>query len=130
MIQGIPKEYLAVSGSECLLAYPNASVDRDSTQVTIMNLETYEEHTVDAGSGQRIKAIGFIEDDLAYGLANESEVVLNTDGSTIFPMHTLKIATLENQVVKEYSKSGIYVMEAYTGKQVIHMTRATKSGDN
>lgn len=130
VIQGIPKEYLAVSGSECLLAYPNASVDRDSTQVTIMNLETYEEHTVDAGSGQRIKAIGFIEDDLAYGLANESEVVLNTDGSTIFPMHTLKIATLENQVVKEYSKSGIYVMEAYTGKQVIHMTRATKSGDN
>lgn len=129
VIHGIPKEYLAVSGSEYLLAYPNAAVDRDSTQITVMNLETYEEHTVDAGAGQRIKAIGFIEDDLAYGLANETEVVLNTDGSTIFPMHTLKIATLENQVVKEYSKSGIYVMEARTGKQVIYMNRATRSGD-
>ena len=130
VIHEIPKEYLAVSGSEFLLAYPNATIDRDSTQLTILNLETYEEHTIDAGSGQRIKALGFIENDLVYGLANESDVVLNTDGSSIFPMHTLKITTLENEVVKEYSKSGVYVMNAHPVNQVIYLDRATKSGDN
>lgn len=130
VIHAIPKEYLAVSDSEFLLAYPNASVDRDSTQLTILNLETYEEHIIDAGSGQRIKALGFIENDLVYGLANEAEVVLNTDGSTIFPMHTLKITTLDNEVVKEYAKSGTYVMEARTANQVIYLNRATKSGGN
>lgn len=130
VIHAIPKEYLAVSDSEFLLAYPNAEVDRDSTQLTILNLETYEEHTIDAGAGQRIKALGFIENDLVYGLADETDVVLNTDGSTIFPMHTLKITTLENEVVKEYAKSGIYVMEARTANRVIYLNRATKSGGN
>lgn len=130
VIHQIPKEYLAVSKSEFLLAYPNATIDRDSTQLTILNLETYEEHTIDAGSGQRIKALGFIENDLVYGLANEADAVLNTDGSSIFPMHTLRITTLDNEVVKEYAKSGIYVMNAYTANQVIYLNRATKSGEN
>lgn len=130
VIHGIPKEYLGVSDSEYLLAYPNASVDRDSTQLTILNLETYEQHVIEAGAGQRIKALGFIENDLVYGLANETDVVLNTDGSTIFPMHTLKITTLENQVVKEYAKAGIYVMEARAVNQVIYLNRATKAGSN
>lgn len=130
VIHAIPKEYLAVSDSEFLLAYPNASVDRDSSQLTILNLETYEEHIIDAGAGQRIKALGFIENDLVYGLADETDVVLNTDGSTVFPMHTLKITTLENEVVKEYAKTGTYVMEARTVNQVIYLNRATKSGGN
>ncbi len=130
VIHEIPKEYLAVSDNEYLLAYPNASVDRDSTQLTILNLETYEEHVIDAGAGQRIKALGFIENDLVYGLSNETEVVLNTDGSTVFPMHTLKITTLTNTVVKEYSKPGTYVMDARTVNQVIYLKRATLSGGN
>lgn len=129
VIYEIPKEYLAVSDSEFLLAYPNASVDQESSRLTIMNLETYEEHTIEAGAGQRIKALGFIENDLVYGLANETEVVLNTDGSTIFPMHTLRIATLENQVVKEYTKPNIFVMEAKTEHQVIYLNRATRNGN-
>lgn len=130
VIHEVPKEYLAVSDSEFLLAYPNASVDRDSTLLTILNLETYEEHTIDAGAGQRIKALGFIENDLVYGLANDTEVVLHTDGSTIFPMHTLKITTLDNTVVKEYTKPGAYVMEARTVNRVIYLNRATVSGGN
>jgi hypothetical protein len=94
-----------------------------------MNLETYEEYTIDAGSNERIKALGFIGEDLVYGLANESDVVLNTDGSTIFPMHTLRITTLEHEILKEYAKSGSYVMQATTEKQVIYLKRATRSGD-
>lgn len=123
----MPKEYLAVSDSECLLVYPNAAVDRDSTCLTILNLETYEEHTLEAGTGQRIKALGFIEDDLVYGLADEADVVLNMDGTTIFPMHTLRIVTLEDTVIKEYTKPNTYVMEAQTAQQVIYLSRATKN---
>lgn len=130
IVHGIPKEYLAVSDSEYLLAYPNSDVDRDSTQLTIMNLENYEEHTIDAGEGQRIKALGFIEDDLVYGLSNAEDVVLNTDGSSIFPMHTLRIATLENETVKEYEKAGTYVMEARAANQVVYLTKATRNDGN
>lgn len=129
IIYDMPKEYLAVSDSEFLLAYPDANVDRDSKSLTILNLETYEEHKIEAGAGQRIKALGFIENDLVYGLADETSVVLNTDGSTVFPMHTLRIATLDNQVVKEYAKSNTYVMEARTENQVIYLKRATRNGD-
>ncbi len=130
VINDIPKEYLAVSESEALLAYPNAKVDLDSTELTILNLETYEEHMIGAGGSERIKALGFIGEDLVYGLASEADVVLNTDGSTIFPMHTLRITTLDNDIVKEYSKSGSYVMQANTVKQVIYLKRATRSGSN
>ncbi len=130
VIHEIAKEYLAVSDSEFLLAYPDAPVDRDSTRLIVLNLNTYEEHTIEAGEGQRIKALGFIENDLVYGMANETDVVLNMDGSTVFPMHTLRITTLDNVVVKEYSKSGTYVMEAHTENQVIYLKRTTKSGEN
>ncbi len=129
VIHDIPKEYLAVSDSEALLAYPNANVDLDSTELVILNLETYEEHTIAAGSSERIKALGFIGEDLVYGLANEADVILNTDGSTIFPMHTLRITTLDNEIVKEYAKSGSYVMQATTTNQVIYLKRYTRSGD-
>ena len=130
VIHNIPKEYLAVSESESLLAYPNAAVDLDSTMLTIMNMETYEEHMIPAGSDDRIKALGFIGEDLVYGLANQTDAVLNTDGSTVFPMHTLRITTLDNEVLKEYSKSGSYVMQANTSKRVIYLKRAMRVGGN
>lgn len=129
LIHNMFKEYLAVSESESLIAYPNESLDINSTELTILNLETYEEHLVKAGSGERIKAVGFIGEDLAYGLAHQEDVIMNTDSSTIFPMHKLRITTIDDQVLKEYDKGDLYVMQASTKNRVIYMKRARKVGN-
>lgn len=128
VLQDIPKELIGVSFKENLLAYPNAVCDKDTTSLYILNLDTGETSEIKAAGNERLKALGFIEDDLICGIASQDDIVLNKDGSTVFPMYKLQLTKNDQTIVKEYQKSGIYVMDASVQRDMVYLERVSKHG--
>ena len=80
-----------VSKSQASLAWMDQDDENACTQITVMSLEQGDTYTIQAQSGQKIKALGFMNEDLVYGIANDSDIVTDNAGNTVFAMNTVRI---------------------------------------
>lgn len=114
-----------VSSNGSMLVWQNDGSDiYNCTKLRLMNLATGIGEDIKAGYGEYILPLGFMGDDLVYGLARSREVTMNLDGSQIFPMYKLIIRSSDGEILKEYSESGIYVMDCEFGADIMNMKRA------
>jgi hypothetical protein len=112
-----------------IVAYPNNSQDADVTEIIIHNFETGDVYTRQAGSGDRLIAVGFVENDVIYGEASALDIVVSSDGKPTLPMKTLYIIQPTGELIKEYDKSGIYIMDALVQDDKIYLKRAVKNNN-
>ena len=100
--------------------------DYSSKKLYLMDLSTEEIMGIEAKQDERIKAIGFVGEDLVYGLANQEDIVLNENGEIQFYMHSILIQNETGLVLKEYAQDEVYVKQAFIEGDMIRLTRATK----
>ena len=100
--------------------------DYSAKKLYLMDLSTEEVMGVEADKGERIKAIGFVGEDLVYGIAYEEDIVKNDTDETVFYMHTLFIQNESGVLLKEYNQDNIYIKQAQITGEMIKLSRATK----
>ena len=115
-----------VSANRKLVAYPNNAEDEQVTAITIQNFETGETYEKTCASGDLLLALGFVENDLIYGCAHSADVIMTSDGQAILPLYELYIMSDNGEQKKDYTKDGIYIMNASVGEDTIYLTRARK----
>ncbi len=98
-----------VSDSNRMLVWQEGGDIHTSDRLILMNLNTQEQITIRAGGGEYISVLGFMEDDLVYGLARQRDIVTNHAGATVFPMYCVKIQGDNGDILKTYRKNNIYV---------------------
>lgn len=103
--------------------------DYSSKKLYLMDLSTEEIMGIEAEKDERIKALGFVGEDLVYGLAYEDDIVVNENDETIFYMHSVMIQNETGLLLKQYHQDNVYVKQALIDKDMIHLARATKSVD-
>ena len=91
-----------------------------------MDLSTVEVMGVEGGTGEFIKAIGFVGEDLVYGLAYEEDIYTNENDETLFYMHSLFIQNETGVLLKKYQQDDIYINSAVIDGEMIRLTRANK----
>lgn len=91
--------------------------------IHLLDLNTGAEKIIRAESGQILTALGFLGEDLVYGIANQENMIRDLSGMVIRPMHTVRIENKNGNVLKEYAEENIFVTEATVGNGVIHMKR-------
>ena len=96
------------------------------TAITIQNFETGETYEKTCASGDLLLALGFVENDLIYGCAHSADVIMTSDGQAILPLYELYIMSDNGEQKKDYTKDGIYIMNASVGEDTIYLTRARK----
>lgn len=102
--------------------------DRDRcTELTLMNLNTKKQVTIQAGNGQYIKPLGFMQEDLIYGLAYQRDIVKDTTGRTIFPMYVVNIQNETGDVLKRYKQENVYIESCLIESNQIVMKRMQKN---
>lgn len=111
------------------LAWQNASDPSESTEITILNMDTEEIRTVKADAGRTIKILGNIDDNLLYGTGNIDDVTKTQAGSQIVPLSSLFIVNSDTDVLKEYKRKNCYVTQAKIEENVIHLTRVKKTAN-
>lgn len=125
-IEDVLNEHLAVSDDNHLIGYPNQLLPENVDQVTVLNLDTKESKLIAAGTGERLEAIGFVDTDLILGRVREGDIEVALDKTVICPISTIDIIDENNQVVKTYGSTGVYVIEATAKDGVVYLQRVRK----
>ena len=94
-----------------------------------MNLMSGKRMTVEADYGEYVQPLGFMGDDLIYGIADKRDVAMDSSGRTFFPMHTIRIQDEKENILKEYSIPDIYVTSCSVQENQIMLYRVKKEID-
>ncbi len=100
--------------------------DYTAKKLYLMDLSTENIMEINAENNDRITALGFIGEDLVYGLANEEDIVLNDNDDMIFHMHSIIIQNEMGLILKLYKQDNIYVTSANIQEEMIHLKRVVK----
>lgn len=128
--EDLSQSNLKVSESDRIVVWPDGEdVDR-SQALNVMNLNTKTVSTIQAGTGQYIRPLGFMGEDLIYGLVHQEDLFVDNAGSLVAPMFCVNICSEpDNKVDMSYQKDNIYIMDVNFADNQITMERAQKSGD-
>ena len=100
--------------------------DYSARKLYLMDLSTEEIMGVEAGKNEYIKALGFIGEDLVYGLAYKEDVVSNEKDEMQFYMHSVVIQNETGLILKLYKQNDIYVKNTVIEDNMIRLIRAKK----
>ena len=103
-------DYFA-SVSNRYFTWIDAGKTYQSETLHLIDLSSGKISDITVGNGEVIRPMGFIGEDLIYGVANASDVVKDAAGNAVFPTKKLYIVGSENtkDILKEYAPSDGYV---------------------
>ena len=104
--ESIPEDCFVVSESQESIAWMDADNASSAMNITVMNLESGETQRFAADDGLKIRALGFINEDFVYGMANDSDILKDISGNEVFAMHTVRIVSIDGNVKKEKRQDG------------------------
>lgn len=125
-IEDILSENLAVSQDNHLIGYPNELLTENTTMITVFDLETKKSQEIKAGAGEKLSAIGFVENDLVLGRIRDGDIEVALDKTVICPASTIDIIDGKGNVLKTYSTTGVYVTDAVAKDNVVYLNRVRK----
>ena len=123
VVTGLKEGGYHVSESNKMLVWQEGSDLYAANGLILMNLNTQKQTKIQAGAGEYISVVGFMEEDLIYGLARERDVRENRTGITTFPMYCLKIQSDEGSVLKTYQKENVYVVGSEIAENQLTLSR-------
>lgn len=118
-----------VSNSDKMLVWQNSADAYDCTRLILMNLNTGNRKEISAPNQNRMLPLGFINEDLIYGVARYEDIMADFTGAITFPMYAVYIQNEKGEVLKSYEHTGIYVVGASVSENLITLTRVQK-GEN
>ncbi|MCM1175548.1 MAG: hypothetical protein NC341_10915 [Blautia sp.] len=123
VVSGLTEENYKVSKSNKMLVWQEGGAQYSSTVLRLLNLGTGKETEIAAGSGEYISLLGFMEEDLIYGLARQEDIISDHTGNTTFPMYCLRIQGDSGKLLKTYRERGIYVVDSAIADNQITLSR-------
>lgn len=127
--QNLQQGSFQVSDTNKMLVWQNSADAYDCTKLILMDLNTGETQEIEASNDGRILPLGFIEEDLIYGVARHEDIQMDFSGSVTFPMNLVCIQDEHGTVLKTYSREGVYVTDASVEENLITLTRVVRQED-
>lgn len=123
VVTGLKEGGYHVSESNKMLVWQEGSDLYAATDLILMNLNTQMQTKISAGPGEYISVVGFMGEDLIYGLARKRDIRENSTGIITFPMYCLKIQSDDGSVLKTYRKDNIYVVASEITENQLTLSR-------
>lgn len=115
------------SGSQSQIAWMNEMDEINSSNITVMNLEDGTSRNIQAQPGQKLKAVGFMNDDFIYGYAYDGDILTDAKGTTIFGISSLQIDDIHGENIKTYANEGIWISNITIEEGLIGLERVVKT---
>lgn len=129
MVEDLTEENYKVSDSNRMVVWQKTDERQKSRELVLMNLVSGSQKTIRAGSRERIIPIGFMGEDLIYGIAREGDIQEDYTGNLIIPMYVIRIENETVGVLKEYKQEDIYVVSGQVQGNQIILERVIKQED-
>ena len=111
VISDLTEDTYKVSKSGRMISWLKESNPYASRTLYWMNLNDGKRLEIKAGVGEYISVLGYIGEDLIYGLVNQSKIKTETNGNILFPIHKLVIRSQDDRILKNYYKEGSYIVD-------------------
>ena len=111
------------------VAYQKNGNLKDADCIEVWNLEKEKNFLVEVPQEELIRPLGFVKEDIVYGVGRESDAGKDAAGEELIPFYKLEIRNGKNDVVKSYQVDGIYIRDAWVADNMITMERAVKNGN-
>lgn len=125
VVDNIMTNGFVISNDNSIIAWKNDEEAENATNITIMDLMNEQKNKVEVGDDERVMPIGFMDDDFIYGVAKTEDIMTDPTGAVLFPMYCIRIQNKEGELVEEYHREGIYIVDAQISDNVIKLSRAT-----
>lgn len=123
LVSGLREDGYHVSDSNKMLVWQEGDDLYSSSSLMLMNLNTQQQTPIRAGIDEYISVLGFMEEDLIYGLTKKKDIAVNTAGITTFPMYCVRIQSDDGGVLKTYRKKDVYVTDSTIEENQITLLR-------
>lgn len=130
LVTGLKEGSYHVSESNKMLVWQEGDDIYAAEDLILMNLNTQNQTRIPAGSGEYISVVGFMDEDLVYGLARKRDIRESRTGITTFPMYCLKIQSDNGSVLKTYQKEGVYVVDSEITENQLTLSRVVYDEEN
>lgn len=94
-----------------------------------IDFDTCKTRLIAPQKGQRLRTVGFMNEDLIYGMLNKEDILTDEEGHKSVGIRILRIEDFEGNVKKEYRKDGLYITDISVGNTLIEFELSAKSGE-
>jgi hypothetical protein len=127
LIDNLTGQQVTMSASNRYVAWNDAD---DETTVHVLDLSTLESMDI-TENGQYVKPLGFMKEDLVYGIARKSDIFTDAAGNTTIPMYRIKIVDVSGDTaaeLKTYEKDGYFISGVEIVDYTMYLNRIQYNG--
>lgn len=117
---------LQVSDNHKIAVWVERNGADHGTVLSIRNLSSDSQYTVTVGEDEVIRPLGFMDEDIIYGVAYTESIVREKSGRVFFPMYKICICNASGELLKEYEQPGVYVTECAVAENQITLERVER----
>lgn len=118
---------LQISENHEIIVWQEGDDINHSNQLNVRNLNTGEQTVIRAEDGEAIRPLGFMGEDIIYGVARESDIRTENSGQIFYPMYKVCISNSSGDNLKEYGQDGIYIVDCAIEGNQITLSRIQRS---
>lgn len=118
---------LQVSENHEIIVWQEGDDINHSNQLNVRNLNTGEQTVIRAEDGEAIRPLGFMGEDIIYGVARENDIRTENSGQIFYPMYKVCISNSSGDNLKEYGQDGIYIVDCAIEGNQITLSRIQRS---
>lgn len=115
------------NGNNNIVAWHENGSVYEADCIRVIDVAKAKDYKIKADKGDYLKVIGFVGNDLIYGICHKSDIHENGSGDTVFPMYKLMINIYEKDKPEIYQKDGIYVIAVEAMDNMMNLKRIKKS---
>lgn len=125
--ENLTQDRFFVSGSGQYVAWTDQQDLKEVKSLVWMDLESGQTQEIKAEDGTRLRLFGFINDDLVYGIARETD--LEVGNADTFAMYQIRIQNAKGELVKDYQQDGYFITDVEVQDNLLIVKRAQRQGD-
>lgn len=98
-------------------------------ELLLMDLSAGKQIRIETSDGDYILPLGFMGEDLIYGLTKSSDITKDNAGRIFFPMYVVYIQNVDGKILKKYQQQNIYITGCTIQGNQITLTRVEREED-
>ena len=124
----IDSDDFGVSATNAHAAWKIKSGDQ-AGQIEMIDFDTMETRMIAPETAQKLVLLGFMNEDIIYGIVLDGDTLPNANGYDIDGISTFCIEGFDGTVKKEYHQDGLYVAGVTVGSTLMEFNLLQKNGD-
>lgn len=127
LAQHMEESNYQVTQNGSMAAWQQDGKESGGSSLIFMDMGSAKTTQIEAGEGNRIRPLGFMGEDLIYGIASTSDMEGDSLGNILFPMHSIVICNFQGDVLKKYRQDGLYVTDCEIVGNQINLERVSRT---